>query len=173
MHCAAILSIQLFKTHFVSTPCHTSVNISKQMLVLQCLSRNCLVHSAELIINDFYYIQSVIFISMHISVYMCVLRCESRYKWLYGPSCPVIFHYISHQAQLSEMYCADGRLCVYVCVCVCVCMCMSVPCHIFILLHRPGCNFGEQQGVPASCAVLGRFALGAQDLLLWQHTCLM
>ena len=41
------------------------------------------------------------------------------------------------------------------------------------LLHVPGCNFGEWQGVSCSCAVLGGFAIGARVLLLWRHTRLM
>jgi len=31
---------------------------------------------------------------------------------------------------------------------VCVSVCLSVPRRIPTLLHRPGCNLGEWQGVP-------------------------
>ena len=51
-----------------------------------------------------------------------------------------------------------------------LCVCLSVPCHILTLLHGPGCNLGEWQGVPSSCAQLGRFAIGAWVSLLWQHS---
>jgi len=37
------------------------------------------------------------------------------------------------------------------------------------LLHGPGCNLAEWEGMPLSCALLGRFAIGARVALLWQH----
>jgi len=48
------------------------------------------------------------------------------------------------------MYSGHSRLC------VCVCFRLSVPCRIPTLLHRPVCNL-----VLSSCALLGRFAIGA------------
>ena len=62
------------------------------------------------------------------------------------------------------------RNCVTVHVSVCL---LSVLCHIPILLHIPSCNFGEWYRVLPSCALLGRFAIGALILLLWQHMCLL
>jgi len=52
---------------------------------------------------------------------------------------------------------------------VCVSVCVSVRGRMPTLLHGPGCNLGEWQGVPPSCALLGGFAIGARDALLWQH----
>ena len=43
---------------------------------------------------------------------------------------------------------------------------LSVPRCIPTLLHGPGFNLGEWQGVPCSCALLGGFAIGAQVSLL-------
>ena len=54
------------------------------------------------------------------------------------------------------MYIGHGRLCV----------CVSVRRRIPTLLHGPGCNLGEWQGVPSSCAVLGGFAISAWVSLL-------
>ena len=54
-------------------------------------------------------------------------------------------------------------------MCICVSVCLSVPRRIFTLLHGPGCNFGNV-GVPSSCALLGRLAIGARVSLLWQHS---
>jgi len=36
------------------------------------------------------------------------------------------------------------------------------------LLHGPRRNLGEWYGMPPSCALLGRFAIGAWVALLWQ-----
>jgi len=60
----------------------------------------------------------------------------------------------------GEMYISHGRPCV----------CLSVPRHIPTLLHGPGCNLGEWQGLPRSCAVLGGSAIGARVSLLWQNS---
>ena len=60
----------------------------------------------------------------------------------------------------GKMYIGHGRLCV----------CLSVPCRIPTLLHRPGCKLGNGWGVSSSCAVLGRFAIGAWVSSLWQHS---
>jgi len=57
----------------------------------------------------------------------------------------------------GEMYCV-----------LVTCVCVSVPHGISTLLHGPGCNLGEWQGVPSSYAVLCKFAIGARALLLWQ-----
>ena len=62
-----------------------------------------------------------------------------------------------------EMYCGHARLC------VCLSVCVSVHGRIPTLLHGPGCNLGEWSGMPSSCALLGGFAIGARDALLWQH----
>ena len=51
-----------------------------------------------------------------------------------------------------------------------VSVCVSVPHCIPTLLHTPGCIFGAWQEVPPSCSLLGRFAIGAWVLLIWQHT---
>jgi len=51
-----------------------------------------------------------------------------------------------------------------------LCVCLSVFHRIPTLLHGPGCNLGEWYGVPCSCALLGRFAIDAQVLLLWQYS---
>jgi len=59
-----------------------------------------------------------------------------------------------------------------VCVCVCAWMChlqlvrVLVPRRIPTLLHRPGCNLAEWEGMPTSCALLGGFAVGAFVSLL-------
>jgi len=53
---------------------------------------------------------------------------------------------------------------------VCVPVCLSVPRRIPTLLHGPGCNLGEWQGLPSSCALLGGVAIGARVSLLWQHS---
>ena len=37
------------------------------------------------------------------------------------------------------------------------------------LLHGPGCNLEEWQGMPSSYVLLGGFAIGARVALLWQH----
>jgi len=47
------------------------------------------------------------------------------------------------------MHIGHGRLCV----------CLSVLRRIPTLLHGPGCNLGEWQRVPSSCALLGGFAI--------------
>ena len=52
----------------------------------------------------------------------------------------------------EEMCSGHGRLC--------VCVCLSVPRRIPALLRKPGCNLG-MVWVPASCALLGGFAVGA------------
>ena len=49
-------------------------------------------------------------------------------------------------------------------------VCLSVPRRIPTLLHGPGCNFGKWYGVPASCALLCGFAIGARVSLLLQHS---
>ena len=51
----------------------------------------------------------------------------------------------------------------------CVCVCLSVRGCMPTLLHGPGCNLGEWQGMPPSCALLGGFAISARVALLWQH----
>ena len=53
-------------------------------------------------------------------------------------------------------------------MCVCLSVCLSVHSHMPMLLHRPRCNLGEWLGMPPSCALLGRFAVGARVALLWQ-----
>ena len=53
----------------------------------------------------------------------------------------------------GEMYCV-----------LVTCVCVSVPHGISTLLHGPGCNLGEWQGVPSSYAVLGKFAIGARAM---------
>jgi len=52
---------------------------------------------------------------------------------------------------------------------VCLSVCVSVRGRMPTLLHGPGYNLGEWQGMPPSCALLGGFAIGARDALLWQH----
>ena len=42
---------------------------------------------------------------------------------------------------------------------------MSVAQCIPTLLHAPRCNFGECEGVPSSCVLLGSYAIGAWVLL--------
>jgi len=54
-------------------------------------------------------------------------------------------------------------------VCVCVCVCLSVRGHTPTLLYGPGCNLGAWWRLPPSCALLGRFAIGARVALLLQH----
>jgi len=56
-----------------------------------------------------------------------------------------------------------------VCLCVCLCVCVSVRGRMPTLLHGPGCNLGEWQGMPPSYALLDGFAIGARAALLWQH----
>jgi len=69
----------------------------------------------------------------------------------------------------GETYIGHGHLCVGVSVCVCICL--SVPRRIPTLLHGPGCKLGNGMvGVSSSCAVLGRFAIGARVSLLWHHS---
>ena len=46
----------------------------------------------------------------------------------------------------------------------------SVPRRISALLHGARCNLGEWYLVHSSCALLGRFAIGAWISLLWQHS---
>jgi len=49
-------------------------------------------------------------------------------------------------------------------------VCVSVR-HCFpTLQHRSGCNLGNSRGVPSSCALLSRFAIGARVSLLWKHS---
>ena len=60
-----------------------------------------------------------------------------------------------------EMYCGHVRLC--------MCVCVSVRGCTPTLLHGPGCNLGQWQGMPPSCALLGGFAIGARVAFLWQH----
>jgi len=48
-------------------------------------------------------------------------------------------------------------------------VCVSVRGRMLTVLHGPGCNLGQWQGLPPSCALLGGFAIGARDALLWQH----
>jgi len=52
---------------------------------------------------------------------------------------------------------------------LCVPVCLSVRGRVPTLLHGPGCNLGEWKGMPPSCALLGRFAIGARVALLRQH----
>jgi len=47
-----------------------------------------------------------------------------------------------------------------------VCLSVSVRGRMPALLHGPGCNLGEWQGMPLSCALLGGFAIGARVALL-------
>jgi len=56
-----------------------------------------------------------------------------------------------------------------ICVCVSVglCLCLSVRGRMPTLLHGPGCNLGEWQGMPP--ALLGGFAIRTRVALLWQH----
>ena len=62
----------------------------------------------------------------------------------------------------------------YVMTAVYVCLSLfSVPHRNLTLLHRPGCNFAQCYRVPPSCALLGRFAIGARVWLLWQQMHLM
>ena len=61
-----------------------------------------------------------------------------------------------------KMYCGHAHLC--------VCVCVTVRGHMTTLLHGPGCNLGEWYEMPSSCALLGRFAISALVLLLWQHS---
>jgi len=63
--------------------------------------------------------------------------------------------------RLRKMCCGHARRCVSVC--------LSVHGRMPTLLHRPGCNLGEWQGIPPSCVLLGGLAIGAQVALLWQH----
>ena len=55
-----------------------------------------------------------------------------------------------------EMYIGHARLCV----------CLSVRGRMPTLPHGSGCNLGEWQRVPTSCALLGGFAIGARVSLL-------
>ena len=48
-------------------------------------------------------------------------------------------------------------------------VCLPVRGRTPTLLHGPGCNLGAWQRLPPSCALLGGFAIGARDALLWQH----
>ena len=57
------------------------------------------------------------------------------------------------------MYCGPVRLSV----------CLSVRGRMPTLLHVPGYNLAEWQGMPPSCALLGGFAIRARVALLWQH----
>ena len=50
-----------------------------------------------------------------------------------------------------------------------VCVCVSVRGCMPTLLHGPGCNLGELQGMSPSCAVLGGFAISALVALLWRN----
>jgi len=52
---------------------------------------------------------------------------------------------------------------------ICVSVCLSVPGRMPTLLHGPGCNLGEWQGMSPSCALFGGFEIGARVSLLWQH----
>jgi len=67
-------------------------------------------------------------------------------------------YYISREAR-GEMYIGHSSLC------ICLCDCLSVSRHIPTLLHGPGCNLGMVGGA-CSCALLGRFAIGARISLL-------
>ena len=69
----------------------------------------------------------------------------------------ITFH-VKHQPR-DEMYVGHGRLS----VCLCVC-----PAPHSYTVQGPGCNFGEGQGVPSSCAELGEFAIGVRVSLLWR-----
>ena len=69
-------------------------------------------------------------------------------------------HYISHESQTTRNV-LWSRMSV----------CLSVHGRMPTLLHRPGCDLGEWQGVPPSCALLGGFAIGARVALLWQTQC--
>jgi len=61
------------------------------------------------------------------------------------------------------MYCGHARLC------VCLSVCLSVRGRMPTLLHGPGCNLGNWQGMPPSYALMGGFAIGERVSLLWQH----
>ena len=60
-----------------------------------------------------------------------------------------------------EMYCGHARLCVCLCVCLSVAACPHY-------CTDPDVTWGVV-GMPPSCALLGGFATGARDVLLWQH----
>jgi len=66
------------------------------------------------------------------------------------------------------MYIGHGRL--YVGVSVCASVGPSPVATFPLLLHGPGCNLEEWQGVPSSCALLGGLAIGARVSLLRQHS---
>jgi len=51
------------------------------------------------------------------------------------------------------------------CICMCVCLSLATCPHYGM---DPDVTW-EVVGVPSSCAALGRFAIGARVLLLWQH----
>ena len=70
----------------------------------------------------------------------------------------VVTFYVRHSR--GKMYIGQGHLC------VCVSVCLSVPRCIRTLLHGPGCNLGERQGVTPSCALLGGFAISVPVSLL-------
>ena len=105
-------------------------------------------------------------------------RCQRRTSrtdrwtcpWNYGqvqrtcPSfCPIITFRVSRRRR--EMYCGHAR------VSVCLSISLSVRGRMPTLLHRPGIpdvTWGVM-GMPPSCALLGRFAVGARVALLWQQ----
>ena len=49
-------------------------------------------------------------------------------------------------------------------------VCLSVSRRIPTLLHEPGCKLGEGGRGALQLCTIGRFAIGAQVLLLWQHS---
>ena len=70
----------------------------------------------------------------------------------------------SNHRWLHFAWVVDNAKCI-----VATAICVSVPRRIPALLHRPGCNLGNGRVRP-SWALLGRYAIGARVLLLWQHS---
>jgi len=70
-------------------------------------------------------------------------------------------HYISRESPTTRnLYWSRASLC------LCLAVYLSVPRRMPTLLHAPGCNLEEWQGVPPSCAIFGGFAIGARVSLL-------
>ena len=72
--------------------------------------------------------------------------------------------HIQYRREIKSPACCRLSVCLYVCVCLFVCL--SVPHRIPTLLHGLGCNFVKWYGVPPSCTLLDRFAIGVQVSLL-------
>jgi len=106
-------------------------------------------------------------------MYVCVV-CELK-ACLYYLAWSAVLLYAHSKLSCSKdtiiyFFCAvllhfawveDHETCIVV-TCICVSVCASVHGHMPTLLHRPGCKLGE-------CALLGGFAIGARDALLWQR----